>query len=130
MVALDHGLISRARSLTTGENVHRTKELIFAYKQAVALYNEGTSKYHVVFQKQCEDELRQFVKRESGKHAEVSRLKDYRHLDERNQAVMRHAAEAMEKAERLEKRCEELDERVTAALLFYNGEKKNRKDAA
>lgn len=130
MVALDHGLVARARSLTTDANVHRAKELIFVYEQAVAIHNEGTSKHHRVFQNQHEDELRQFVKRESGMHGEAGVSKDYRYLDERNQAVTRHATEAMKRAERIERQCEELDQRVKTALLFCNRKKKNRKDVA
>ncbi len=38
MIDLDHRLLYDARRLITGENVHRMKELIFAYEQAVSLH--------------------------------------------------------------------------------------------
>jgi hypothetical protein len=63
MVQLDHGLIWRARSVTTGANVHRVKQMIFVYEQAVLLHNDGL---HAVYQDQHEKELRQFVERETG----------------------------------------------------------------
>jgi hypothetical protein len=39
MVRLDHQLLFAARKLFNGANVHRLKELIFAYEQAVDLHN-------------------------------------------------------------------------------------------
>jgi hypothetical protein len=68
MVHLDHGLITRARSLITGANVHRVKELIFAYEHAVRLHNEKSSG-HMVYQEKYEKELRRFIERESQKRA-------------------------------------------------------------
>lgn len=38
---LDHQLIFEARRLITGANVHRMKELIFAYEQAIDLHNRA-----------------------------------------------------------------------------------------
>jgi glucan phosphoethanolaminetransferase (alkaline phosphatase superfamily) len=62
MVQLDHALIRSARSLMTGANVHRVKQMIFVYEQAVLLHNDGS---HAAYQDQPEKELRQFVERES-----------------------------------------------------------------
>jgi hypothetical protein len=62
MVQLDYGLIHRARRLTTGANVHRVKQMILSYEQAVLLHNDG---WHTIYQEQREKELRQFVERET-----------------------------------------------------------------
>jgi hypothetical protein len=65
MPQLDHGLIRRAYSLMTGQNVHRLNQMIFVYEEAVRLHNQGWPN-HSVYQDQWERELRQFVARESG----------------------------------------------------------------
>jgi hypothetical protein len=39
MRQLDHQLLSSANRLFTGENVHRLKHMIFAYEEAIDLYN-------------------------------------------------------------------------------------------
>jgi hypothetical protein len=67
MVQLDHALVRRARALITGSNVHRMKEVIFVYEQAVLLHNKGWPT-HIRYQHQHETELRQFVA------SELSRL--------------------------------------------------------
>jgi hypothetical protein len=59
MVHLDHRLISRSQSLITGANVHRLKQMIFAYQQAVLLHNEGWPG-HALYHAQYENALRQF----------------------------------------------------------------------
>jgi len=67
MVQLDHALIHRSRQLLTGANVHRGRELIFVYEQAVLLHNEG-SPNHIVYQSQHETALRAFVRQEALAH--------------------------------------------------------------
>jgi hypothetical protein len=53
MVRMDRFLICRARRLITGANVHRAKEMMFVYQQAVTLHNIG-SPLHRVYQLQFE----------------------------------------------------------------------------
>ena len=53
MAKLDRSLILEARRLTTAANVHRVKELIFAYEIAVEISSTNAVK--------CESSLRQFV---------------------------------------------------------------------
>jgi len=61
MVELDRHLLHNARRIINGANVHRVKELIFAYKQAVDMFNSGwVLEYH----SECELALRDFVARE------------------------------------------------------------------
>jgi len=60
MVRLDHALLFRARSVTTDANVHRVKEMIFLYEQAVRLHNEG-SPGHAVYQEGSEKTLLRFI---------------------------------------------------------------------
>ena len=60
MVLLDHSLIYSARRITTGANIHRVGNLLFAYEQAVALHNGGY-KGHKEYQRKHEDLLRQYV---------------------------------------------------------------------
>ncbi len=119
MVVLDHGLIARARSLITNANVLLARQLIRVYEQAVLLHNEGATK-HLVYQERHENELRQFTKREGELAAslEISRWQNSERLQEHNQAVMQRAAEAMANAQRAEKRCRDLAERVKAALFL------------
>ena len=64
MVRLDHALIVRAGRLITGANVHRAREMIFFYEQAVLLHNKGlpsTSSIRTSTRKR----LRRFVEEES-----------------------------------------------------------------
>jgi hypothetical protein len=63
MVRLDHGLIRSARRLITGANIHRAKEMIIVYEQAVLLHNKK-SPGHVVYQNKYERQLRDFTERE------------------------------------------------------------------
>ena len=58
MIELDTDLINRARRLIDGSNVHRLKHLIFAYEQAVALYNSG---HYSEYDTRCENELREYI---------------------------------------------------------------------
>jgi hypothetical protein len=60
MIALDKMLLHQARRAITAANVHRLKELIFAYEQAVTLHNVGW-RGHIAYQDSCERELRAFV---------------------------------------------------------------------
>jgi hypothetical protein len=64
MVHLDHRLIYRAQSLITGANVHRVKQMIFVYQQAVLLHNEGWPG-HALYHAQYENDLRQFIERKT-----------------------------------------------------------------
>jgi hypothetical protein len=60
MVELNHTLIHKARRVITGANIHRVKNLIFRYEQAVILHNTG-HKCHKKYQRHYEDLLRQYV---------------------------------------------------------------------
>lgn len=71
MVRLDHALIVRAGRLITGANVHRAREMIFLYEQAVLLHNKGLP-LHIVYQDQYEKELRRFVEEESRRWPDFS----------------------------------------------------------
>ena len=53
MTKLDRNLILEARRLTTAANVHRVKELIFAYEMALEISSTNAL--------ECESSLRQFV---------------------------------------------------------------------
>ena len=64
MIELDLTLIWRARRLTTGANVHRLKELIFVYEQAVLLHNERRAG-HEQYQHSYEGNLRAFVEKQA-----------------------------------------------------------------
>ena len=57
---LDHQLLFEARRLITGANVHRMKELIFAYEQAIDLYNRAWPT-HRKYQPEHEARLRSYV---------------------------------------------------------------------
>jgi len=60
MVTLDHVLLHEARQLITGSNIHKLKEMIFVYEQAVSLHNSGCSS-HRMYQSEYERNLRKFV---------------------------------------------------------------------
>jgi hypothetical protein len=60
---LDQQLIASARRITTGANIHRVKELIFVYEQAVSLHNCGWPS-HRIYQREHEIALRRFVAKE------------------------------------------------------------------
>jgi hypothetical protein len=60
MIELDPLLIYEARRLITGANVHRLKQMIFLYEQAVLLYNERWPR-HEAYQPEYEFALREFV---------------------------------------------------------------------
>jgi hypothetical protein len=60
MVQLDMQLLFDARRLFNGANVHRLKEMIFAYEQAVDLHNHQQPK-HEIYQMQSELRLRKYV---------------------------------------------------------------------
>jgi len=62
MVHLDHQLIFDARRFMTGADVHRVKEMIFVYQQAVELHN-GESVRHLKYQPEHEARLRCYVVR-------------------------------------------------------------------
>jgi hypothetical protein len=61
MVRLDHQLLFVAHSLLNGANVHRLKELIFAYEQAVDLHNRQSMR-HEIYRMHSEIELRNYVR--------------------------------------------------------------------
>jgi hypothetical protein len=60
MILLDHLLLAEARKAVTGANIHRIRQMIFAYEQAVALHNARWPAYRT-YQKQYELELRKLV---------------------------------------------------------------------
>src|SRR5215510_13280303 len=60
MVRLDQHLLFKARRLINGANVHRLKEMIFTYEQAVDLHNRHWPT-HEVYQIQSELRLRKYV---------------------------------------------------------------------
>ena len=60
MVTLDRQLLFSAHRLINGANVHRLKEMIFAYEQAVSLHNHH-SPSHRFYQNESEKKLRGFV---------------------------------------------------------------------
>ncbi len=62
VVHVDDRLIFEARRITNGANVHKVKELIFAYEQAVCLHNKGW-RAHDVSHVACENSLRRYVAR-------------------------------------------------------------------
>lgn len=67
MVRLDCQLLFEARRLINAANLHRMKELIFAYEQAVDLHNRGWGS-HEVYQLQHELALRQYVMEQRQSH--------------------------------------------------------------
>jgi hypothetical protein len=60
MVQLDYQLLYDARRQITGANVHRVKEMIFVYEQAVDLHNHSWGS-HRTYQSQHETRLRCYV---------------------------------------------------------------------
>jgi hypothetical protein len=79
MVELDRGLLVEARRLTKGANVHRLKEMIFAYEQAVDLHTRQRPG-HQIYRIKSELVLRRYV------------------LDCKGEAASRVAASAIEAA--------------------------------
>ena len=62
MVQLDHQLVYEARRLIDGANVHRVKEMIFVYEQAVLLHNARWPAHNLSVAG-YEKKLREFVAR-------------------------------------------------------------------
>ena len=62
MVKFDQQLLLAARRLMSGGNIHRLKELIFAYEQAVYLHNRKWAP-HLIYQSESEQRLRRYVAR-------------------------------------------------------------------
>jgi hypothetical protein len=62
-VVLDVHLIFEARRIMNGANVHKVKELIFAYEQAVLLHNIHWPA-HDVYHIECEISLRRYLARQ------------------------------------------------------------------
>jgi len=60
MVALDHQLLFAASRFCNGANVHNLGELIFAYKVAGDLHNQGRPG-HEIYRIQSEVRLRNYV---------------------------------------------------------------------
>jgi hypothetical protein len=60
MIQLEHYLLFEARRLMTGADVHRMKEMIFAYEQAVELHNSDHPS-HRRYQPEHESLLRCYV---------------------------------------------------------------------
>ena len=60
MIELDHLLIYEASRLITAANVHRLKQMIFLYEQAVLLHNKRWPA-HEAYQRDYELALREFV---------------------------------------------------------------------
>src|SRR5215813_11839572 len=61
MVRLDHHLLFDAHGLLNGANVHRLKEMIFAYEQAVELHNRRWPG-HEIYRIQSEARLRLYIR--------------------------------------------------------------------
>jgi hypothetical protein len=74
MIHLDHVLLSRARRLINGANVHQLNTLIFQYEQAVELHNRDHPRYRV-YPDTFEAELRLFLIKSSVASAPVWRHK-------------------------------------------------------
>src|SRR5215475_562699 len=82
MIDLDHQLIFEARRLMTGADVHRIKEMIFAYEQAVELHNRA---FHHRYQPEHEATLRSYVVRRRLEELDrcIAHVRQYtRHLSE------------------------------------------------
>jgi hypothetical protein len=62
-IRLDQQLIATARRITTGANIHRIRELIFADEQAVSLHNSGWPTRRA-YQQEHEIALQQFITKE------------------------------------------------------------------
>jgi hypothetical protein len=67
MVRLDQHLTLPVRRILNGVNVHRLKEMIFAYEQAVDLHNRQLPNYKV-YQIQSELRLRKYVLDSQSEH--------------------------------------------------------------
>ena len=63
-ICLDTRLIATAKQFITGANVHRVKQMIFLYEQAVCLHNGGWPS-HRTYQREYEAMLREFILQES-----------------------------------------------------------------
>src|SRR5690349_21860507 len=100
MVQLDHRLLDDARRLITGANVHRVKNLLFAYEQAVDLHNHGWAS-HTEYQPQYERRLRAYV------------------FDQRSVALDRASKAALDYAASLMAQSATLHERSDALELKY-----------
>jgi hypothetical protein len=70
-VSLDYSLITAARRFINGANVHRVKQLIFVYEQAVVLHNVGWPA-HRIYQDKHERALRDFVAKERFGTSEIA----------------------------------------------------------
>jgi hypothetical protein len=99
LVHLDHQLLSQARRLLNGTDVHRLKELIFAYEQAVDLHNRQHSG-HEVYRMQSEARLRLYMCKQ--KQEEIER---------RTFAAIERAKQASIKSEALAKHYDRLEEK-------------------
>jgi hypothetical protein len=82
MVLLDHSLIYSAQRITTGANIHRVGNLLFAYEQAVALHNGGY-KGHKEYQRKHEDLLRQYVAIHCLQYSKTKKIAGGNHLLDR-----------------------------------------------
>jgi hypothetical protein len=102
MVTLDHRLLYTARRLFNGANVHRLKEMIFAYEQAVDLHNHKRES-HRKYQRQHERRLRCYVAIQRSM-ALKSACKAAR---ERAASLMAQSASLHERSEALEREYEE-----------------------
>ena len=100
MVRLDAQLLSDARRLINGANVHRLKELIFAYEQAVDLHNRRHPR-HEVYRMQSEARLRLYVRQ----HQEED-------LRRRTLAAMERATQASTKSDALAEHYDRLEKEL------------------
>jgi hypothetical protein len=73
MIKFNQQLLFAARRLMTGANVHRLKELIFAYEQAVYLHNRQWPP-HMIYQSESENRLRRYVAKVERQLSEQSRV--------------------------------------------------------
>jgi hypothetical protein len=103
MIHVDQTLLQAARRWTNGANVHRIKEMIFAYEIAVELHNRNTEG-HETYQKHCELTLR--------RHVFECQMNE---LDRRSEAAIRYARELLERSTRLQFKSEELARRARSA---------------
>jgi hypothetical protein len=62
MVHLDLDLIAEAQRMANGANIHRIKQLVFAYEQAVLLHNSCWPA-HDIYHSECEQDLRRYLAR-------------------------------------------------------------------
>jgi hypothetical protein len=99
MVQLDHRLLHEARRLMTGANVHRLKEMIFVYLQAVDLHNRDWPSHHE-YQPQHEARLRRYVMEDRVKW-----------LDQAVKVARERAESLISKSARLHERSDEIEAR-------------------